>query len=146
MTHIKMDRQFEPMRAKMAGIGISLSTVTSNEHVPETEHGNRTIKEHIQCTFHSLPYNNMLKIMVVELARNSVYWINAFPYVDSISNTHGPAGIVVGHIPSFTNHCTLEVSTYYQVHNDGMDNIMTSRTTSVIALHPNGKTHGGHHL
>jgi len=40
---IKMDRQFEPMRAQRAKLKISLNTVSANEHVPEIERYKRTI-------------------------------------------------------------------------------------------------------
>jgi len=88
------------MPAKLAGIFINLITVTANENIPEIERGNRTIKERMQYNFHSLPYNKMPKIVVVELAHNSIYWLNAFPYADGISNTYGSASIVVGHAPT----------------------------------------------
>ena len=48
ITHIYSHRKFEPLRAYMADIGISLNCASKKEHVPQFELFNQNIKERVQ--------------------------------------------------------------------------------------------------
>ena len=39
-----MDGEFEPIRAGLLGLGITLNTVSCDEHVPEDEYNVRAVK------------------------------------------------------------------------------------------------------
>ena len=41
------DSEFEPLRAKMNDLGISLSCMYKKENVPDTEKFNQTVKERV---------------------------------------------------------------------------------------------------
>ena len=45
IMHLLMDRQLEPICGDLATFGITLNTVTNDEHVPEVEWYIRTLKE-----------------------------------------------------------------------------------------------------
>ena len=47
IVELRKDRQFEPARAALADVDIELNASVRNEHVPEIERLNRTMKERI---------------------------------------------------------------------------------------------------
>jgi hypothetical protein len=49
ITHLLMDGQFEPLRADIADLKITLNTVSRDAHVPEIERRIRTVKERTRC-------------------------------------------------------------------------------------------------
>ena len=56
ITHAHMDGQFEPLRAELAKMKISLNTASNDEHVPEVERYIRTIKERTRGQYNVLPF------------------------------------------------------------------------------------------
>ena len=56
-------------------------------------------------------------IMIIEMMRANIYWFNAFPVKDGVSNTMGSGQITTDQIPDYDTHCLLYFGTYVQVHN-----------------------------
>jgi hypothetical protein len=54
-----LDGQFEPLRAELAGIGITMNGVARDEHVPEIERYIQTTKERTQCIYTMLPFKQI---------------------------------------------------------------------------------------
>ena len=77
-----MDGQFEPLRAPLSGIGVSLNTVARDEHVPEVERWIRFIKERMRAIFNTLPFEHLPPRLIVEMVHNVVYWYNSFPSIE----------------------------------------------------------------
>ena len=51
-----MDGQFEFLRANTANMGMTLNTVSNNEHVPDIERCIRTVKERVRSAHSCLPF------------------------------------------------------------------------------------------
>ena len=116
ITNVLMDGQFESMRGELSELGITLNTVSNNEHVPEIERYIRTVKERVRCTYNSLPFEKMPPRLIIEMVYSSVFWLNSFPPVDGVSTTLSPRSIVVGLNVDYNKHCRIEFGTYAQVH------------------------------
>ena len=74
-----------------------------------------------------------------------VFWLNAFPHCDGISQTLSPREIVTRMSVDFTKHCKVEFGSYVQTH-EHSDNSMNDRTIGAIALRPSGNAQGGHYF
>ena len=51
-----MDGQFKPLQGELAAMGAQLNMVSSDEHVPEVEQHNLTVKEWTQASYSTLPF------------------------------------------------------------------------------------------
>jgi Reverse transcriptase (RNA-dependent DNA polymerase)/Zinc knuckle len=145
ITHILGDGEFDSLRAEISALGISLNTVARGEHVPEAERFIRTIKERGRCLYHTLPFTAIPKRLVVEMIYTAVFWLNAFPSPNGVSQQYGPRAIVTGAELDFKLHCKLEFGTYVQVHEEH-DNSLAPRTTGALALRPTGNAQGSYYF
>ena len=50
-----MNFEIEPLY----GIGVMTNLTNDQEHVPEAEHNNHILKEHICTTYHGIPYKTL---------------------------------------------------------------------------------------
>jgi hypothetical protein len=142
-----LDGQFKPLRADLAGIGITMNRVARDEHVPEIERYIRTTKERTRCIYTMLPFKRIPPVRItIEMVYASVFWLNMFPPTDGVSKTHSPRNIICGHKLDYATHCTLEFGTYIQVHEQHDNSTATRRTTRAIALRPTGNTQGGYYF
>lgn len=89
-----------------------------------------------------LPFRCIPRIMIIELAKSSVYWLNAFPHHNGISPNLSPRAIIIGDAVDYHSHCRFEYGQYVQTHEEH-DNTMLTRTTGAIALRPTGNHQGG---
>jgi hypothetical protein len=55
LSHMLMDGQFEPLRAILAHMQITLNTVSRDDHVPKIERHIWTTKERTRCVYNTLP-------------------------------------------------------------------------------------------
>ena len=140
-----MDLQFEPLRIPLAEIGIMLNTVAEDEHVPEQERWNRTIKERIRCLYHSLPFNQIPILLLVEMVYYVVFWWNLIPPQGGVSTVMSPRSLITGFRLDYNHHCQLEFGTYVQVH-EVHDNTMRTRTTGALSMRPTGNLQGGYNF
>jgi hypothetical protein len=101
ITEALMDGQFECLRGDLSAMGILLNTVSVGEHVPEAERYIRTVKERMRCMFNSVPFERMPALMIREMVRSSVLWLNSFPPKDGVSAKMSPRLIVVGVMVDF---------------------------------------------
>lgn len=142
ITHLLIDGEFESLRADVATLGITVNTVARGEHVPDIERYIRTVKERARCLFHTMPFDAIPQRLVVEMIYTSVFWLNAFPPSDGISEQYGPRAIITGAELDWQIHCKLEFGSYVQVHEEH-DNSLAPRTTGALSLRPNGNAQGG---
>ncbi len=78
-----MDMEFKKMRDMLPNV--TLNTTAAREHIGEIERKIRVIKERGRGTINTLPYETMLKIMVIELMYFCVMWMNSFPVKSGVS-------------------------------------------------------------
>ena len=79
--------------------------------------------------------------MVIEVVDRAVFWLNAFPHPNGVSNTMSPCSLASGRMVDHNKHCKYEFGQYVQVHNQH-NNSMQPHMTGAVALHPTGKTQG----
>jgi len=137
-----MDGEFESIRGELAGIGITLNTVSRDEHVSDAERRIRTVKERSRCIFNTLPFKKIPAQMTVQMVYSANFWLNVFPPEDGISEMN-PRELITGLKIDYEKHCQLEYGTYVQTH-DEHDNSMAPRTTGAIAMRPTGNAQGGY--
>ena len=90
VTIIMADNQFESMRGDIADMGALLNIVSTDEHVPEIERYNRTIKEHVRGIYNTLPFKYLPPVFVIEMVYACVFWRNMFALRGGISDTQSP--------------------------------------------------------
>jgi hypothetical protein len=81
--------------------------------------------------------------MIIELAKREVFWLNAFPPTDGISDNVSQRLIVTGQPIQYDRHCRFDFGEYVQTHEEH-DNSMTSRTVGALALRPTGNEQGSY--
>ena len=70
------DNEFACLKEDLLAIGITLNIAVANEHCPFVERRIRLIKERGRALRHTLQYNIMPKLLVVELVYFVVHWSN----------------------------------------------------------------------
>jgi hypothetical protein len=70
--------------------GVEMNYANPQEHVPEAERNNRTIKECICATYHHIPFKRLLLLMIKVLVADSAQKLNFFPAKDGISKYYSP--------------------------------------------------------
>jgi len=133
------DYEFEPLRSDFP----QLNTTSADEHVPEAERCIRTIKERTRSTYTMLPFTYIPRLVLVHLVKNSVFWVNALPANDDVSNNYPPRYLLTGAELNYENHVQIEFDKYVQTHEEH-DNSMQARTMGAICLGPSGNRQGGH--
>lgn len=145
VNRIAADNEFAPLETELSGCGITLNTVSRDEHVPEVERHIRTLKERCRATYNALPFKKWPTRLVVELVYAMTFWIHAFPADDGVSATISPRELVTGIGIDSVKHCMIPYGAYVQTHEEH-DNTMTSRTIGALALRPTGNAQGGHYF
>jgi len=140
-----VDRQFECIRKHIEVAGININTTAWDEHVPEIERYIQTIKERIRATTSTFPFEQLPHCLIVEIAYNTVFWLNCFPHKEGIHNTLSPHTIVTGSNIDFNKHCRLQFGTYVQMH-EQHNNSLLPRMTGAIALCPTGNEQGSYYF
>ncbi|KAL7493808.1 hypothetical protein ACHAWT_003568, partial [Skeletonema menzelii] len=137
VTIVLADGQFESMRTEIADLHVRLHIVARDEHVPEIERYNRTIKERVRASYNSMPFEHVPPIMIIEMVYSSVFWRNMFALLTGISTTQSPGEIVLNRKLDYNLHCGVELFEYVHTHEEH-DNSMAPRTLGAIATRPTG--------
>ena len=133
IEEVAVDGEFDSDKIRNHIAPTTLDIHAKEEHVPEIERENRTVKERARCVFHLLPYAVWPKLMLRELVSCVLYWLNRFPTTNSISQTLSPAAIVEGAgVPNLSDEKICFRS--YEMVRVGTDNTMNSRSVLGIAL------------
>mgnify|MGYP007080209073 CR=1 FL=1 len=136
-----MGGEFESIRGDLAGIGITLNTLSRDEHVSDAERRIRIVKERSRCMFNALPFKKIPAQMAVQMVCSANFWLNVFPPEDGVSEMN-PQELVTGLETDCEKRCQLEQGTCVQTR-DKHDNSMTPRTTGAVAMRPTGDAQGG---
>ena len=91
--------------------------------------------------YNTLPYQNIPPRLVTEMAKNAVFWLNAFPQQNGIGGGHSPRAIVVVTGIDFTRHCKYQFGEYVQTHEEH-DNTKAMQKIGALALRPTGNAQG----
>lgn len=116
---IYCDNEYRPLRGTLQDeFGISMNFANPQEHVPEAERNNRTIKERIRSTFHRLLFSKMPKVMVHFLGAECARKLNFFPPKGGISQVYSPRGILHHRKLDYVKHCSVPFGAYVQAHDE----------------------------
>jgi hypothetical protein len=97
-SECKADMEFESVQNSFHGTTFNLCA--QYEHVPEIERYIRTVKDRSRSGYNSLPFEWIPRLVVVHLVGNSIFWLNAFPHEDGVSDTLSPQYLITGrHLP-----------------------------------------------
>eukprot|EP00804_Cyclotella_cryptica_P010564 CCRYP_019864-RA/>CCRYP_019864-RA protein AED:0.30 eAED:-0.33 QI:0/0/0/0.5/1/1/2/0/271 len=107
VTVILADNQFEPMRGDLANLGAIINVVSRDEHVPEIERFNRTIKERVRTAYNVLPFEFVPPVFIIELVYAQVFWRNMFAIKGGISHTQSPSELILNRKLDFNAHCKV---------------------------------------
>ena len=135
VTIILADNQFETMRGELADLHATLHITSRDEHVPEIERYNRTIKERVRGNYTMLPFQHLPPMFVIEMVYNAVFWRNMFALKGGVSHTQSPSELILNQNLNYNSHCKLEFGEYVQTHEEH-SNDMTKRTLGAIATRP----------
>ena len=75
-------------------LDIVMNYTNAQDHVPEAERNNRTIKERVRAAFHRLPFKKIPKVMLRYLAMTQVNQLNLFPANGGVSKYYSPKMIL----------------------------------------------------
>eukprot|EP00985_Skeletonema_marinoi_P024244 scaffold16749_cov110-Skeletonema_marinoi.AAC.1 len=89
------DNQFESMRDDIANLHVQLHVVAREDHVPEAERFNRTVKDRIRANYNILPYTHFPPVLIAEMVYSAVFWRNMFPLKGGISHTQSPSELIL---------------------------------------------------
>jgi hypothetical protein len=145
VTTALMDGEFEVLRGDLADIGITLNEAAGDEHVGDIERYIRTLKERMRAIHSTIPFARVPDRVIIEMAKYSVFWLNAFPHPNGVSDTLSPREIVTGQRVNFNRHCKFEFGEYVQTH-EKHDNSMVPRTIGALAMRPTGNIQGNHYF
>ena len=139
---VEVDGQFEPLRGKLAEMGVTLNKCSREEHIPVAERRIRTLKERCRSICNTLPFTRLPGMLVVQMVSACNFWLNVYPPKDGVSRQINPRELITGIKIDFNKHIRAEFGEYVQVHEEH-DNSMQPRTTGAIATRPTGNTQGG---
>ena len=139
-----LDGEFVPLRTDLLNMGIAANFATRNEYVPEIERHHRVIKERAHACPHTLPFEVLTRLLLVEMVNNCVLWLNMFPAKGVITNA-SPRNLMTGIKLDYNKHFRLQFGSYVQVHDEpSLTNSSNTRTIGAITLGPTGNLQGGY--
>ena len=109
----------------------------------EIEMGIQIVKERGRAVVSTLPFDVLPKMIIVNVIKFGVFWINAFPVKNGCSEVLSPREVLTQMKISFLKHCQVPFRTYCEVHNDpSITNTIKARTHGDIAMGPTGNFQG----
>jgi hypothetical protein len=143
VTTLLADPEFEALQPSFGDVSFNLCA--QDEHVPEIERFIRTVKDRTRSCYNSLPFEYIPRLMLIRMVANAVFWLNAFPHADGVSESLSPRYLLTGKHLDYNKHVRLEFGAYVQTHEDHT-NDMQPRTIGAICLGPSGNEQGGHYF
>jgi hypothetical protein len=139
---IKADGQFEPLRGKLAELGIALNKCSREEHAPVAEQRICTLKERCRSIFNALPFTKLPGMLVAQMVSTCSFWLNVCPPKDGVSRKINPRELITGAKIDHNKHARAACGDYVQIHEEH-DNSMATRAAGAIATKLTGNARGG---
>ena len=148
IKEIHCDGEFRSMMERVNDdLDVNMNFTNAQDHVPEAERNNRTIKERIRAAYHRLPYKALPRIMIRYLAMYQVNQLNLFPVKGGVSAYYSPRMILNQENLDYAKHCSVPFGAYVQAnHETNRTNSNATRTLDAIYLRPAQNQQGGHEL
>ena len=139
-----MDQEFDKIVDQMEMAIVN--TTAAREHVTDAERGIRCMKDSGRCTVTELRrivITCLPKQMIIHIVYFAVFWLNAPPATNGISEVHSPREIVLGRSIDYNLHRRTTFGQYLHAHIDlDVTNDMKGRTFAGIYLGPTGNLQG----
>ena len=130
-----MDQEFDKIVDQMEMAIVN--TTAAREHVTDAERGIRCIKDSGRCTMAELRRIGIItlpKQVIIHIVYFVVFWLNAPPATNGISEVHSPREIVLGRSIDYNLHCRATFGQYVHAHIDpDITNDMKGRTFAGIS-------------
>jgi hypothetical protein len=127
--------------------GLESNEYNAQEHVPEAERNNRTIKERVRAAFHFIPFKALPKMLVAHLVMEAARKLNFFPAKGGISKYYSPRTIMHQRVLDYNKQCNIPLFSYVQGHDEpNPSNTLKARTLDCLYLRPLFNAQGGHEL
>jgi hypothetical protein len=84
------------IRKSLAGEGVALDSMGQDKHMGDVECYMCTIKEQMRATYNTLPFTHMPACLLIEMAKQAVFWLHSFPRADGVSDHMSPREIMTG--------------------------------------------------
>jgi hypothetical protein len=135
---IQCDGEFRPlMDPNKDNLGVDMNYTNAEDHVPEAERNNRTIKERVRALVNGLPFKVMPKAMIRKLATLCVKQLNMFPAKGCSSPYLSPYTIMSGKAVDYEKELKIPFGTSVQAIKDHTPyNTPEPRTIDAICLGP----------
>jgi hypothetical protein len=75
ITKLFADPEFEALHPWFP----CLDTCCTNDHIPDIECFIRTVKDRSRSTYQMLPFKYIPQIVLIQLVKNAIFWLNSFP-------------------------------------------------------------------
>ena len=114
------DCEFKPVLQVFQDNGWSFMTNLANpqEHVPEVEHNNCILKEHIHATYHGIPYQMLPQTVICYMVMETTAKLNYFSTKGGCSNYFSPSEILHHVKLNYNKHCYMPLLSYVLTHNE----------------------------
>ena len=120
VTEVCADCEFKPVLQVLQDGGWSFMTNLTNtqEHVPEAEHNNCVLKEHIHDTYHGIPYKMIPLTIICSMVMETTAKLNYFPTKGGCSNYFSLSEILHHVKLNYKKHCSVPLLSYVLTHNE----------------------------
>ena len=114
------DHEYKPVLHVLQNSGWSFLTNLANaqEHVPEAEHNNCVLKEHMHATYHEIPYKMLPRTVICYMVMETTAKLNYFPTKDGCSNYFGPREVLHHVKLDYKKHCSMTLLSYVLAHDE----------------------------
>lgn len=146
MVQINGDNECEPLITSVILDKIHFNITVKDEHIPVVECRIHVIKEWCRALRHTLPFTCITRLLIVNMVKFIIRWINAFPSKGGLFNTY-PRLLLIYKPLDYMNHCHLTFGSYVQTHDETHNaNSIHPRTTGSLDLGPDNSTQGGYYF
>ena len=138
---VHVDGPFDTEDFKKTIFPAKVHVYSPGEHVGIIEHSNKTVKERLRCIVHSLPYNQLPRIVIICMIQHVVYHLN---HEKKQGKVLCPNEIITGGGSIDFSKKKIKFGGYAQVWG-GTTNTMKERSLGCIAMH-RLNDEGGYHF
>ena len=146
IAKIHADNEFRPLLEPLQDeFRVEINFANPQDHVPEAERNNRTLKERTRATYHRLPYHTLTRTMVKILVQESAKKLNFFPARHGVSQFYSPRMILHQRNLQYNKHCKYSFGSFVEAaHDPNPKNTNAPRTLDCIYLRYHENDQGGH--
>ena len=108
IQELLVDPEFAIVQQEVMRYGTALNVASANEHVSGIERKTRVLKERVRGSWSNLPYKKLPLVMIVELVKDVVAWLNQFPSKGCVLGHVGPRAYITGQVFDYRLHWRAE--------------------------------------